>query len=72
MNAEQLKGKIRYFSQKTKLPSQEILQMYIHPSKHCEYKGARFLRLVQILQCVQEYHRQRFVEKGATKHRSQT
>ena len=29
MNAEQLKGKIRYFSQKTKLPSQEILQMYM-------------------------------------------
>ena len=29
MNAEQLKGKIKYFSQKTKLPPQEILQMYM-------------------------------------------
>lgn len=29
MNAEQLKGKIRYYSQQTKLPPQEILQMYL-------------------------------------------
>jgi len=29
MTSEQLKGKIRSFSQKTKLPPQEILQMYL-------------------------------------------